>query len=117
VRYLAPLGGAVLEFLLAATALGLWQIILRRSGRLPAWALGLVRGLVLLVVVGQGGLYAWVTWRGRSVPVAEIGPVLAEIQRTTDLVHQGSAAALVIAAIPLIAFTVWRRRPVEPPTA
>lgn len=105
----------MLEMLLTATAIGLWQIILRRLGRLPAWALALVRGVVLLVVTAQGGLYAWVTWRGRSVPIAEIGPVLAEIQRTSDLVHQGSAAALAVAALTLLVFSVWRPRAVEPP--
>ncbi len=98
----------MIEVLLVVAALGLWQIIVRRLGRLRGVALGVVRGLLLAVVLVQAGLYTWITWRTRSVPIAEIGDVLHQVQTWTDRAHQASAALLVMAAIVLLVASLRR---------
>jgi hypothetical protein len=98
----------VLEILSLVAALGLWQVIARRRGRLRGGWLAIVRGALLLVVVAQAALYTWVTWRSRSVPIAEIGQVLGEVQLWTDRTHQASAALLALAAVALLVASVRR---------
>lgn len=98
----------LLTVLALVVVLGLWHAVLVRFGPVPGWARSIVRVTLLLATLSEAGVYLWVQWRTRQVPLDQVSHVLNEIQQVGAAVHVTSAGLLLVGAV-VLGFITLRR--------